>query len=126
MDDGGLGHAPITISLSGTSTDNTATGTVAFYDSQPGGETIRQWTSPEGFLQLTPFTVETPGLSFGRYQGEFTFSLAPGGDLSVPIAASLDFTSEPPPTSSTPEPGSVLLLGVGIACVGFLRCRVHG
>ena len=126
VDDGGVFHTPITISLSGTSTDDTATGTVAFYDSQPGGETIQNWTTSGVFLLMTPFTVETTGLSFGRYQGEFTFRLAPGGDLNVPLATSLDFTSVPPPTDSTPEPGSALLLGAGIACVGFLRYKVHG
>jgi hypothetical protein len=126
VDDGGQGETPITISLSGTSTDHNATGTVAFYDLEPGGETIQNWISPEGFLLMTPFTVETPGIIEGRYSGEFTFSLAPQGVLNVPLAGSLDFNSAALPASDTPEPGSALLLGVGIVCVGFLRRKVHG
>ena len=75
---------------------------------------------------MAPFTVNTPGILEGRYNGEFTFSLAPGGDLSVPLGTSLDFNSAALPASDTPEPGSALLLGAGIACVGFLRYKVHG
>jgi hypothetical protein len=114
--------ANITISLRGTSSDLSATGTVAFYDGELGGETIQNWTVNDGALMMTSFTVPVPG-GDGAYQGEFTFNLAANSELKVPIAGSLDFTTDAP---SVPEPGSALLLGVGIAFVGFLRRKVHG
>ena len=123
VEGGGQGLVPITISLSGSSTDHNATGTVAFYD---GAQQIQHWTSPDGFLLMAPFTVNTPSSIERTYNGEFTFSLAPGGDLIVPLGASLNFNSAGLPASDAPEPGSALLLGVGIACVGFLRRKVHG
>jgi len=112
--------AQVTISLNGWSSSPDATGTVAFYD---GNKTTQTWTVAGGALVMSPFTVPVPG-SDGAYFGEFTFSMPANSDLNVPIATSLDFTTEP--SSSTPEPGSALLLGAGIAFVGFLRRKVHG
>jgi hypothetical protein len=116
--------ALVTISLSGFS-DNRATGTVAFYDGKPGGETTQNWTVSGGALLMTPFTVSVPGSYDGVYSGEFTFNLPAGAELWVPNVTSLDFTTNLP-ASDTPEPGSALLLGAGIAFVGFLRRKVLG
>jgi hypothetical protein len=117
-----FGSANITMSLFGTSTDPGATGTVAFWDEEPGGATIQNWTVSGGYLNMTPFTVPVPFAD--AYQGEFTFNLAADSELNVPLPGSLDFKSAP--ASDTPEPGSALLLGIGIAFVGFLRRKVHG
>jgi PEP-CTERM motif len=111
--------ALITISLNGWSNDPNATGTVAFYDGEPNGETIHDWTVDGGALLMNSFSVRVPG-SDGWLGGEFTFNLAANSELRVPNAESLDFTT------TAPEPGSALLLGVGIAFVGFLRRKVHG
>jgi hypothetical protein len=71
---------------------------------------------------MNSFSVWVPG-SDGLLGGEFTFNLAANGELHVPNGESLDFTTNAP---SVPEPSSALLLGVGIAFVGFLRRKVHG
>jgi hypothetical protein len=45
--------------------------------------------------------------------------------VRIPTETSLDFTTDFEPPSSTPEPGSVVLLGGGIAFVVFLRRKIR-
>jgi hypothetical protein len=112
----------IGISLNGWSTDPGAGGMVEFNNGISG------WgVGSEGqlFLQFSPFDAVVDG-SDQAYQGSFTIlRLAPGQTVNVSPETSLDFTTNFEPPSSAPEPGSVLLLGGGIAFVVFLRRKIR-
>jgi len=55
----------------------------------------------------------------------FAFTVDVNLDGSTAVNSSSNQTTVTPEASSTPEPGCVFLLGVGLACIGVLRSRPY-
>jgi hypothetical protein len=76
-----------------------------------------------GYTLATPFTTGSESSNIGAFQDATGFTTNTADVVQFTSLSSLDFTAAAPLSSSTPEPSTLALLGIGLFAAGVLRRR---